>query len=96
MVSAEKVLGTTGTEDGAGDVEVAQTISQKRLSKPLEVFDEVVDSVDVPMPQVVEEVLEVAQISPERDQEAHRLESAIRPRSRNASRRREWISWCLR
>ena len=96
MVSAEKVLGTTGTEDGAGDVEVAQTISQKRLSKPLEVFDEVVDSVDVPMPQVVEEVVEVAQISPERDQEAHRLRSAIRARSRNASRRREWISWCLR
>ena len=42
------------------------------------------------------EIVEVAQISPERDQEAHRLRSATRARSRNASRRREWISWCLR
>ena len=42
------------------------------------------------------EIVEVAQISPERDQEAHRLRSATRVRSRNASRRREWISRCLR
>ena len=69
-------------------MEVAQTIRLKRMSKPMEVFDEVVDSVDVPMPQVVEEVVEVAQISPERDQEAHRIRSATRARSRNTSRRR--------
>ena len=56
MVSAGKVRGPKGTktERTAGDVEVAQTISQKRLSNPMEVFDEVVDSVDVSMPQVVE------------------------------------------
>ena len=55
-----------------GDVDVAETISQERISKPMveyivdvsvpQVFDGVVDSVDVSMPQVDE----VAQISPER------------------------------
>ena len=48
-----------------GDVGVAETIPHEHISKPMGVFDEVVDYVNVPLPQVVEEV-EVAQISAER------------------------------
>ena len=88
VIEAEKYLAPRGpkmewaeTHDAPrgqkkGDVEVAETISQMRITKPMvehtfdvsvpQVFDEVVDSVDVPMPQFVEEVAVVAQISPKR------------------------------
>ena len=67
-------------EQKKGDVDVAETISQERISKPMveyivdvsvpQVFDGVVDSVDVSVPQVDE----VAQISPERIMEHIALE----------------------
>ena len=79
VVEAEKYLSPRGpkTEKAAGDVDVAETISQEHFSKPMDVIEEVVESVDVPMPQVAEEVVEVAQrirehiafeVSQERDQ----------------------------
>ena len=57
------------TERAASFVEVVETITQECFSNPMEVFEEVVESVDVATPQVVEEVVDVAQISPERIRE---------------------------
>ena len=63
-----------------GDVEVAQTIAQGRISMPMveHIVDvpgpQVIDEVDVPMPL---EVVEVAQISPESIMEHNVFEASV-------------------
>ena len=53
---------------------------EERFSKPVEVFDEGLDSVDVPVLHVVEEVFEAAQMSPERTWRTSRLKCHRRDR----------------
>ena len=59
------------TERAASDEKVAETTAKSPLRNRWR-SSKMVDFVDVPMPQVVEEAVEVVQISPERASKRHR------------------------